>query len=1315
MALTIPKSFSGTPASIKAQAEALLAKATTLAEINAITLAARSSNVNVDSTKLAQYKDTITQAAAKAKAAADKIAADKAIAEKAAASKAATDKALAAQKIQQDAAIAATAAKLKTQYTAELKQASTTQQVNDILAKAKSNGVTLDTPAINAANSQLKLNDFNTKLNNAKTVAEVNALVNQANTDKLGYDQIRVNNVLTPLKDAEAKAAADKIAADKTTQPVAPPPPTQPETLAKINQLRTNFINDVINPSTAKGPTTQAQIDAYVKAVTDLGGKPEASLVTRAQGYITQAAEAAKLSQLQGFRNEIIKATYDQSLTKSQVADIAARAEKAGTPLDTAAITNANASAQKFLTSNYETQVSNATTQKQIDDLVAKAKTDGVTVNSTLLANTTKNVASRLAWNNEVAKFVTDQQQMPGMPKTTYGPGGSILYSIPPDPTTGFKGGWYNLDSGNNTWRELGRDGQQTGKILAQTDLDTQANTVGYNLAMKAGDLRAASGYASGLKDPAKWEATLPKVTTADYAKAQLVNQNLRYGTPGLSIPNDGHNAQETYSPRTGPDGTDYIYQPANIATGAPGQWLKSTSNQNVSNTLKNYVPVGQPTAAPVSYKNQVAAIDQSISQNYDTARQIGNQMSDQYAQEQAALRFSNSGGDDIFAAFDKLVNKTVGWKTIATMVGSYLGGPLGAALANATVGAVKGESIEQIAKGAALSYAMAYGTEALGEALNEAVATGVEVGEIDPGNATEFGSGVEEIQAPTPEGPVAPETPVNIETPTGPVEPGPFEPGPGPLEPGPSPVESGPFEPGPGPEPTVPEYTAPTPEPIAPVAPEVAPVPGAPVAGTPGTEGFSQAELNAIAEGQKLAEAPGAYTPVAGEGSGLPPGGKVTVELGTSPVEPPGGWTPQPIPEIPAEVTIPGDLGGTYYPEGIPATGEAIATASRELGLSPAQIIALGGVAAATAAVASMGAGGASSAANAIINPPATIGMPVEPPPVEPPVAPPVEPPVAPPGQPGPGPLEPGPGPIEPGPGPVEPPVAPPPVAPPVEPPVAPPPVTPPTGGPVPGPFEPGPVPVEPPVAPPVEPPVAPPVEPPVAPPVEPPPVEPPPVEPPVAPPVEPPPVEPPTQPPVKEPAPVYDYSTPYEGPYSNESVLERFMASTLTYGDVAKLVAAGLVLPSILGVITPTTQPNKKAYGPIPPVEWGSAAALVNPGQNPGWFAGNFPKPAYQTTNPYQAQFFWGQHPYVGPNESRDIYNQVQPGAGTQGFGLQAGPAQYDVNQLINQINTTPNLGLPSYDQYPTQGYVAPGYPTPVTGPSIPVPLAVTTGFVR
>jgi hypothetical protein len=50
-----------------------------------------------------------------------------------------------------------------------------------------------------------------------------------------------------------------------------------------------------------------------------------------------------------------------------------------------------------------------------------------------------------------------------------------------------------------------------------------------------------------------------------------------------------------------------------------------------------------------------------------------------------------------------------------------------------------------------------------------------------------------------------------------------------------------------------------------------------------------------------------------------------------------------------------------------------------------------------------------------------------------------------------------------------------------------------------------------------------------------------------------------------------------------------------------------------------------------------------------------------------------------------------------------------------LLSQINSTAlNPNFIGYNQYPTQGYVAPGYPQPVvTGPVMPTPPVALTGF--
>jgi len=260
------------------------------------------------------------------------------------------------------------------------------------------------------------------------------------------------------------------------------------------------------------------------------------------------------------------------------------------------------------------------------------------------------------------------------------------------------------------------------------------------------------------------------------------------------------------------------------------------------------------------------------------------------------------------------------------------------------------------------------------------------------------------------------------------------------------------------------------------------------------------------------------------------------------------------------------------------------------------------------------------------------------------------------------------------------------------------------PTPAPVETPVEPAPAPTPTPTPAPVETPVETPVEPaptptpaPVETPVEPAPTPTPaPVETPVETPVEPAPTpKPPADnlPPVEDavPKPNPNYTNP-PTPTLPDAIVDygKAVVEGMSASDLAK-IAAGWVL--INGVLTPPTPavPAKRSYGPIPPTDWGSANKLVNPGQNPGFFAGEVPAAAYQTTNPYQSQFYWGHQPYVGPNQPRETYNQIPATAGTQGFGLQAGPGQYDVNDLIRHINQT-KLD-PNFVGYNPAGPIAPG----------------------
>ncbi len=232
---------------------------------------------------------------------------------------------------------------------------------------------------------------------------------------------------------------------------------------------------------------------------------------------------------------------------------------------------------------------------------------------------------------------------------------------------------------------------------------------------------------------------------------------------------------------------------------------------------------------------------------------------------------------------------------------------------------------------------------------------------------------------------------------------------------------------------------------------------------------------------------------------------------------------------------------------------------------------------------------------------------VPIEPPtvtPTEPIVTPPVTPVIGPPGEPVIGP-----------PGVIEPPITLP--------------VTPPTVEPLP------PVIPEPPVITP-EPPVVTPPTPPV-------------IEPPVTPPVEP--VLPPLEPlPPGEPAPPPVVPGPVIVPPDEPPVI---VEPPLPPPDVP-----------IVPVIPPTTPPvtDDTHYGRY---KWGTPPAIKIPtGLNPGYIT---PTPYYQTTNPAQSQYYWGQHPYQpGPTFDPALYNTL-PNAPATPWGATKAQQAASAEQIL------------------------------------------------
>jgi hypothetical protein len=765
-----------------------------------------------------------------------------------------------------------------------------------------------------------------------------------------------------------------------------------------------------------------------------------------------------------------------------------------------------------------------------------------------------------------------------------------------------------------------------------------------------------------------------------------------------------------------GPGGSEYYPIYENKYTGVKSGWIQGT-NENIAGyvkpeTFNQFVQYQNSAAAPGQVKTNPLSKSQvqltnPWEDNYQEPKafqaDVNNYIAQERARQQAEANKKGGGFlkdifkpitnilgdvakfltiDDELAAFDKFVNNTVGWETVAALVGGQLYGPLGAALAKGVVSAEQGKDFGQILQDAAIGYAITYGTQQLfdavkgpmGEVFDQSLLDGTiddailgdameEFADtvtdsalldslpdtikdylpdvVDEGIGEVIDQGIGEIvdELPVNNFPLPPDAmpdvgEINIDeftpelptAPTGPVNPD-------------IPMDQ-----------YIPDTT-----PVDTVTPDVSPDLFDPELPPVPTEVYVPPE--AVAPGEII------FSDITGQEVELPRNPDMIQTGGTVEVmpAPPGDYTELPIPEVPVEPDVSGDYGN-YDPgamdSGVGDTGT---------GLTPEQLLIGGGAV----------VGGAVAAGGGATPSPAPAPGPVEPPPV-------TEPTPVPPGEPTPVP------PVEPTP---VPPVEPPPVVEPV--PVEPPIVEPPVVEPVP--VEPAPITPEPAPITPEPPPV---VEPPV-------------VEPPI--PVEPAPV--PEKPPVE----IIDKSAPYTGEYSNQSVLERFMSGTITYGDVAKLVAAGYVLPSVLALIGgPPAAPGRRGYGPLAPIEWGTLeGGLTNPGLNPGFLTfGGSPPPAYQTTNPLQSQYYWGLQPYMQTQADLANYNQVQMPAVP--FGQQQPRGAFDTQRFINETIGTPEYqqaAMGASTQYPggvapatsyQGGVVAPAPMMPTPQFTTPVPTA-------
>ena len=160
---------------------------------------------------------------------------------------------------------------------------------------------------------------------------------------------------------------------------------------------------------------------------------------------------------------------------------------------------------------------------------------------------------------------------------------------------------------------------------------------------------------------------------------------------------------------------------------------------------------------------------------------------------------------------------------------------------------------------------------------------------------------------------------------------------------------------------------------------------------------------------------------------------------------------------------------------------------------------------------------------------------------------------------------------------------------------------------------------------------------------------------------------------PPVVDAVPSYVNPNPPPPMTLPEAVVDLGGALVDRYGVtnvVGGVLAGGALLNNAIN--PPPTVPGRRPYAPLPPLTYGTGdlAPLVNPGLNPGQIRAT---PYYQTTDPVQSQYYWGQRPYMASAADLANYNVI-PDAPAQPFGIRQSRPALDVPQFIRQnINPT------------------------------------------
>lgn len=152
---------------------------------------------------------------------------------------------------------------------------------------------------------------------------------------------------------------------------------------------------------------------------------------------------------------------------------------------------------------------------------------------------------------------------------------------------------------------------------------------------------------------------------------------------------------------------------------------------------------------------------------------------------------------------------------------------------------------------------------------------------------------------------------------------------------------------------------------------------------------------------------------------------------------------------------------------------------------------------------------------------------------------------------------------------------------------------------------------------------------------------------------------------------------------------------------GTTGLLGAGALGAAALGGALTPTSNLTGQVGSGNVNYEWGQGTPLVDTGLNPGYIGQVASMPYYQSTNPTDAQYYWGVHAPINTPADLANYNQ-QAGAPTTPWGAGHGGGgapgtTFNPADFVNQYITNPAWAG-------VMNATTPGYIPPAAGPVVP-----------